>query len=213
MRGTQSHQKLRGRQDGIIPAYAGNTETVARRTERQWDHPRVCGEHFLSLSYSVSRAGSSPRMRGTRHHGIRRYTRPGIIPAYAGNTHGCTRQAHPARDHPRVCGEHDGVEVAGRLGQGSSPRMRGTHEPRITPRDVHGIIPAYAGNTSGRLGHCPRRGDHPRVCGEHYNNNVSTANQQGSSPRMRGTRYDFLVQFRTIGIIPAYAGNTNVHSS
>ena len=50
----------------------------------------------------------------------------GIIPAYAGNTHGRDMRIAESGDHPRVCGEHhatgrERVQVAG-----SSPRMRGT---------------------------------------------------------------------------------------
>ena len=90
------------------------------------DHPRVCGEHFVptimgSVSLGSSRVcgehrtltdengepwGSSPRMRGT--HAARRMPRhrPGIIPAYAGNTFVMSHDFSLLRDHPRVCGEH-----------------------------------------------------------------------------------------------------------
>ena len=50
MRGTQSHQKLRGRQDGIIPAYAGNTQQTCSFLRPRRDHPRVCGEHLLETA-------------------------------------------------------------------------------------------------------------------------------------------------------------------
>ena len=53
---------------GIIPAYAGNTEYFCSAMLATWDHPRVCGEH---------RVGA-----------VRIDCTPGIIPAYAGNTTG-----------------------------------------------------------------------------------------------------------------------------
>ena len=49
---------------GIIPACAGSTETVARRAERQWDHPRMCGEHVYTADDVVHSKGSSPHVRG-----------------------------------------------------------------------------------------------------------------------------------------------------
>ena len=51
-----------------------------------------------------------------------------------------------------------------------------------------GIIPAYAGNTDQARLHIQRDGDHPRVCGEHYERDRLSGN--------------------AVGIIPAYAGNT-----
>ena len=38
---------------GIIPAYAGSTCTTIRKIIHNWDHPRVCGEHGMSLPLSV----------------------------------------------------------------------------------------------------------------------------------------------------------------
>ena len=156
---SRDHPRIRGEHgsveidriglDGIIPAYAGNTNTTinsyvqklgssphtrgthptsAPRAARSRDHPRIRGEHLRLLE-------SRPHVRG-------------IIPAYAGNTdkgeadpgidmgsspH--TRGTPPAawvtptsrRDHPRIRGEHDPVD------------LRAVGEV--------GIIPAYAGNT------------------------------------------------------------------
>ena len=51
---------------GIIPAYAGNTRNLQYRACHHRDHPRVCGEHAGDLTPEQVKAGSSPRMRGTR---------------------------------------------------------------------------------------------------------------------------------------------------
>ena len=51
---------------GIIPAYAGNTVHRFEPHVREWDHPRVCGEHALLHALMNHVRGSSPRMRGTR---------------------------------------------------------------------------------------------------------------------------------------------------
>ena len=76
----------------------------------------------------------------------------------------------------------------------------------MTPR----IIPAYAGNTAVKSSGVLESGDHPRVCGEHRTNLAKTADRQGSSPRMRGTRTISAIRTGCTGIIPAYAGNTCV---
>ena len=51
-------------------------------------------------------------------------------------------------------------------------------------------------------------GDHPRVCGEHFQHYDVPLEPEGSSPRMRGTLNSYDVAKSHHGIIPAYAGNT-----
>ena len=147
MRGTQDYGGWREYGGGIIPAYAGNTKLHGLLVAEVGDHPRVCGEHrVLSLNRSVNR-GSSPRMRGTPVHPACRLGRPGIIPAYAGNTRPALARRSIARDHPRVCGEHLLSRLTRFTVSGSSPRMRGTLDGLNVRDRPSGIIPAYAGNT------------------------------------------------------------------
>ena len=134
---------------GIIPAYAGNTNCLPHCSKIVGDHPRVCGEHTCAEVDGADRTGSSPRMRGTRHVEARTGFRIGIIPAYAGNTIWLTRAPNTAKDHPRVCGEHDGADRTLSTSTGSSPRMRGTQRAQMVSNRRTGIIPAYAGNTCG----------------------------------------------------------------
>ena len=86
--------------------------------------------------------------------------------------------------------------------------MRGTRAAWTMPATSPGIIPAYAGNTFiadvMHAGH----GDHPRVCGEHMYWAYTRLPSVGSSPRMRGTLVPHEVRPGAVGIIPAYAGNT-----
>ena len=208
MRGTRRFRKASTPNNGIIPAYAGNTNSKQIKPPQYKDHPRVCGEHSASCMVRWLPRGSSPRMRGTRLATRPKTRSDGIIPAYAGNTlrwrHGSCR----CRDHPRVCGEHLTSCVMVVSSMGSSPRMRGTRGFELGRLALHGIIPAYAGNTTAP---CPRpcfRRDHPRVCGEHLRDMRRELGRWGSSPRMRGTRLQPLPPRRPAGIIPAYAGNT-----
>ena len=131
-------------------------------------------------------------------------------------------------DHPRVCGEHFVPTIMGSVSLGSSrvcgehrtltdengepwgssPRMRGTHQIRDVSADIHGIIPAYAGNTRAFRRSWLLPWDHPRVCGEHSDGWSVMRTDVGSSPRMRGTPAGWARGTRSRGIIPAYAGNT-----
>ncbi len=69
--------------------------------------------------------GSSPRMRGAPQCNRRDRAALGIIPAYAGSTRRRASAPRTGRDHPRVCGEHEGRSVSWKRTVGSSPRMRG----------------------------------------------------------------------------------------
>ena len=106
MRGTLAARIACQALDGIIPAYAGNTCSSESFSREHRDHPRVCGEHESYIPDADDVRGSSPRMRGTRHHGKANAVDHGIIPAYAGNTVRLSTAWPAAGDHPRVCGEH-----------------------------------------------------------------------------------------------------------
>ena len=147
-------------------------------------------------------------MRGTLHDRFSETVVGGIIPACAGNTASGARARGLCRDHPRVCGEHDGINAGTPVKLGSSPRVRGTRPSVGMLRPVHGIIPACAGNTSSHQVTELFLRDHPRVCGEHLACTHIRSYVRGSSPRVRGTRSGNLQRWRYRGIIPACAGNT-----
>ena len=172
----------------IIPACAGNT----------------CAGGLGG----VGEEGSSPRVRGTRVEVTSADGCAGIIPACAGNTWCPAQPRTRPRDHPRVCGEHR-AGLAHRLHEaGSSPRVRGTRDGRWRLDRGTGIIPACAGNTGCCGCETVLAGDHPRVCGEHWDHSRRLRPLLGSSPRVRGTLFAVLFDLRVVGIIPACAGNT-----
>ena len=173
---------------GIIPAYAGSTGYVFGCWLSHWDHPRVCGEHSALFTRTVSRSGSSPRMRGA---------------PIANNL-----LIYIPRDHPRVCGEHASIVGNIAFETGSSPRMRGAPIVQCENASKFGIIPAYAGSTAPTRWRRSATRDHPRVCGEHYLENAEKTVWSGSSPRMRGALCIHTIGGCTGGIIPAYAGST-----
>ena len=126
MRGTPHERATLRREQGIIPAYAGNTGNVVARGFEKLDHPRVCGEHQCINRVHLLTGGSSPRMRGTHQSGLDESADRRIIPAYAGNTQQRYGGHLPRWDHPRVCGEHAVNDEHADTIEGSSPRMRGT---------------------------------------------------------------------------------------
>ena len=229
LRGTLAAHGRQDERPGIIPALAGNTASFDRSicsfrdhpracgehspetllACHQGDHPRACGEHRSDADRKIALLGSSPRLRGTPllHH--RRRGQCGIIPALAGNTASIARPSLRRGDHPRACGEHQMVLEQSPYPVGSSPRLRGTRSPPSCSMLMPGIIPALAGNTGNRKPRTVVVRDHPRACGEHTTMRFEVDCDSGSSPRLRGTRYDGNIDTSAIGIIPALAGNTH----
>ena len=127
MRGSRSSKSDMERCRGIIPAHAGLTVSASRRSRRNRDHPRACGAHNSIDICNMALSGSSPRMRGSRHHDTHRDQHQGIIPAHAGLTKPGQPVHAGGEDHPRACGAHIVPDVTAQIFWGSSPRMRGSH--------------------------------------------------------------------------------------
>ena len=193
---TAQHQSGAGHRSNVIscrviPACAGNTPTGSRTRRPSTGHPRVRGEH--------GRRALVP-MANSR-----------VIPACAGNTCGHRFRGAPGPGHPRVRGEHNTRTGGGWPDVGSSPRARGTHEAAEPLIGLERVIPACAGNTSGR----PRNGSsprgHPRVRGEHLASPDYSPFISGSSPRAQGTPPPAARRGTQGRVIPACAGNTREH--
>ena len=172
----------------LIPAPAGNTDCALWSPFWGTAHPRACGEHGDVPSIKLQGIGSSPRLRGTL-----RLAKSGKPPTTA---------------HPRACGEHTTKNGHTSRICGSSPRLRGTPLfDRLTALPNR-LIPAPAGNTG--VVACGGTGQpaHPRACGEHGLFAPPRSSAIGSSPRLRGTRAQELIDAVPIRLIPAPAGNT-----
>ena len=70
------------------------------------------------------------------------------------------------------------------------------------------IIPAYAGSTSPSLVHISPIPDHPRIRGEHPDEDAFAVFHYGSSPHTRGAPQEGDEALPGERIIPAYAGST-----
>ena len=190
------------------PRMCGEHHAVSSGPHPAGDHPRMCGEHLSFMAFLMVSAGSSPHVRGARHHLHKIATRHGIIPACAGSTFNASFGALQNRDHPRMCGEHAQGQWAAEVRVGLSPHVRGAHRRQPQLRQRAGIIPACAGSTVEQLYLTTVIGDHPRMCGEHTDLGKIVRVQWGSSPHVRGAPYRQAVFRHRAGIIPACAGST-----
>ena len=170
----------------IIPAYAGSTRQCPGPAASPRDHPRMRGEHILADWRAGLFAESSPHARGARNPWLEAFKGLGIIPACAGNTTRASSACRGAGDHPRMRGEHLYASPKACAVVGSSPHARGAQGLKLAEHAVGGIIPAYAGNTTSRCTTSSRRGNHPRMRGEHAAMAWSPAAWRGSSPHARG---------------------------
>ena len=177
-------------------------------TAPSWDHPRLCGEHYVGGIPCIAQEGSSPLVRGAPERSMAVMQDAGIIPACAGSTSTCRPSRPRPRDHPRLCGEHALTGWTTEARSGSSPLVRGARGDDGERQHRQGIIPACAGSTiyHASLILCTR--DHPRLCGEHKSHDRRARAWAGSSPLVRGAQHDVVRHRDDVGIIPACAGST-----
>ena len=90
---------------GITPACAGKRAVPYLRRWYARDHPRVCGEKYISTLWPSLSVGSPPRVRGKVTGNLYAGRHLRITPAYAGKSTYPRSGRLSAWDHPRVCGE------------------------------------------------------------------------------------------------------------
>ena len=153
--------------------------------------------------------GSSPRVRGGRLQAFEERVGFGLIPASAGRTPWASLSSRRSPAHPRECGA-DGAQAAfKKMGDGSSPRVRGGPSFVQWKPDGTGLIPASAGRTEYVDPLARRWRAHPRECGADSHQRISGGASVGSSPRVRGGLGEHLHPLAWRGLIPASAGRTS----
>ena len=135
----RDHPRIRGEHDGTKTAQLTDTGSSPHtrgarvskfsRVHCDWDHPRIRGEHLVVHSHDAALTGIIPAYAGSTaeksYFGIAQlgsspHTRGALA---VGSCNTC-----PARDHPRI---------------------RGEHQPQISFVPLLArIIPAYAGSTN-----------------------------------------------------------------
>ena len=186
MRGKVTHRAEHHTAKRITPAYAGKSTEKCLYFSEHTDHPRLCGEKFLTDKFSRSNVGSPPPMRGKGDFPTVLILFLGITPAYAGKSSAFIRSSPVNQDPPRLCGEkHRRTVFCDRL-SGSPPPMRGKVHAFTCFFPLCRITPAYAGKSEKGLSKRQRNQDHPRLCGEKYYFSKSWNVMIGSPPPMRG---------------------------
>ena len=147
VRGKQKFTATANKELGITPACAGKTCIVNEPNAEIKDHPRVCGENYVTLIIKGIRTGSPPRMRGKPTRSCDSSPLVRITPAYAGKTVKSCAVYRLPQDHPRVCGENQGLCQDSTHLSGSPPRMRGKLTKATNLWSPCRITPAYAGKT------------------------------------------------------------------
>ena len=168
----------------------------------------MCGEQAGQGQQPLVIEGSPPRVRGTACLIVLSCSSGRITPACAGNRCPASHPPNMIEDHPRVCGEQQGVRLEGGLVLGSPPRVRGTDSISCIKKYGRRITPACAGNSPYQMRQAILHGDHPRVCGEQMFWTHHHRYCLGSPPRVRGTEVDKRYRAKITGITPACAGNS-----
>ena len=148
VRGTPAAGHPRQAAHRFIPACAGNSRWCRGGRRSTAVHPRVCGELIAPVWRPRLKAGSSPRVRGTRLDVPQPSVRRRFIPACAGNSSASCRASSVTTVHPRVCGELYGDPARVWADCGSSPRVRGTPAASRLRALRRRFIPACAGNSA-----------------------------------------------------------------
>ena len=207
-RGPPAVRKLVAHGAGNIPACAGTTPTPATPPLRRREHPRMRGDHAPSIAASSAALGTSPHARGPLSLPDLMRHILGNIPACAGTATSTSPRRTTRREHPRMRGDHLLRSSWESFRSGTSPHARGPRVHREAELRVDGNIPACAGTTSARGCTPTRRGEHPRMRGDHIGLGVLRALLRGTSPHARGPLGSYVRRGARRRNIPACAGTT-----
>ena len=166
-RGTPAHLTDHDVSRGLIPTRAGNILLPLQISGVRSAHPRYCGEHTSPTRPDQSSPGSSPLARGTMVAPIPHQRPARLIPARAGNILQSASWCLHSSAHPRSRGEHAAEMLQASTRAGSSPLARGTLRQKPCLHHRQRLIPARAGNMSGKPALDVYQTAHPRSRGEH----------------------------------------------
>ena len=169
-------------------------------------YPRVCGGTYDAPNNRYMASGLSPRVRGNHTAGGVDPTRPGSIPACAGEPTTPPVDGRGGKVYPRVCGGTPALWLRVLADSGLSPRVRGNQKVAVSGNTLTRSIPACAGEPEqdrqrGKLSQV-----YPRVCGGTIDVQDAFVPRTGLSPRVRGNRSGAASGELGSGSIPACAG-------
>ncbi len=151
-------------------------------------HPHACGELSYFFCFLKDCSGSSPRLWGTQESSKHCTMQIRFIPTLVGNSISKSFISFNPSVHPHACGE---LSIRGALwefGDGSSPRLWGTHDDPSAVRFESRFIPTLVGNSCRYHPKTSYTAVHPHACGELFFYFLYYLFSTGSSPRLWGTQ-------------------------
>ena len=109
----------------ITPACAGKSLFCRCFASRYEDHPRMCGEKARRHPNPLHQKGSPPHVRGKVLTLICPHLARRITPACAGKSNACICHCCECKDHPRMCGEKQIMNLKVSPSIGPPPHVRG----------------------------------------------------------------------------------------
>ena len=206
VRGNRQGTRGLSREEGSIPACAGEPEMDGFGGAALGVYPRVCGGTVRRPARVAADGGLSPRVRGNQLVGGESGAGIGSIPACAGEPHMLRHRASVATVYPRVCGGTTAAVHNPSSAAGLSPRVRGNPISACHPVAISGSIPACAGEPHIHRRQPCQAAVYPRVCGGTTDGGRSGGAGVGLSPRVRGNRPTLSGRPAAAGSIPACAG-------
>ena len=205
-RGNHVHEQLTLEYRRSIPAWAGEPRLRRRPPGDRLVYPRVGGGTPNWRPWRPPCSGLSPRGRGNPGAVPGADGRAGSIPAWAGEPFVESNSSAEKRVYPRVGGGTELATHGPAPYSGLSPRGRGNRLFTWEYDQVHGSIPAWAGEPAARRGGGSSPRVYPRVGGGTNSGAPRGPPRRGLSPRGRGNRYATIVALRSSRSIPAWAG-------
>ena len=145
VRGNLPKEAAIAREDGSIPARAGEPVARSPGIRSRWVYPRACGGTADYPARADRQLGLSPRVRGNPAAAGGGPDQYRSIPARAGEPSASARTLSTCSVYPRACGGTDRLPDVNRPLGGLSPRVRGNPEDDEEDEDGDRSIPARAG--------------------------------------------------------------------
>ena len=205
-RGNRARADRDGDGLGPIPAQAGEPESSSRSRSGIKAYPRAGGGTAIAIIDGNPDAGLSPRRRGNPGAVKRSVPALGPIPAQAGEPRTAPSNRRNSRAYPRAGGGTPRPTTTSPPHGGLSPRRRGNRADSARAREVHGPIPAQAGEPGWSTATTSTRRAYPRAGGGTLSVHSRMSWSRGLSPRRRGNRGQARRCDARQGPIPAQAG-------
>ena len=195
----------------FIPTAVGNAVPAQPAIIDRPVHPHGCGERSAGNLLLVAQGGSSPRLWGTPRVASFTPSNPRFIPTAVGNAVSLVGIELLSMVHPHGCGERTMNKCLSEPCHGSSPRLWGTPFGNHRIRARYRFIPTAVGNARFRWRRQSACTVHPHGCGERAKYPWDLILTCGSSPRLWGTRHNYVAIRPTNRFIPTAVGNAGAH--